>query len=67
MHFQGAGSRKGDSGGGLVFRNPTNNLWYLRGIVSTTDREKESSISTFTDVAYYTDWINGVRKKIDGM
>ncbi|XP_011252069.2 modular serine protease [Camponotus floridanus] len=57
----------GDSGGGLVFK--TNNLWYLRGIVSVslgtiseggTGHCNNNLYTLYTQVSYYIEWIQNV-------
>ena len=53
--LSGPGARKGDSGGGFVFK--FKNRYYIRGIVSTNNKNQTSSISAFTDVSLYISWI----------
>lgn len=53
----GAGARQGDSGGGLLFRNPSTGLYFVRGIVSTRDKYSNNSVATFTDISYHIEWI----------
>ncbi|XP_012526217.1 modular serine protease [Monomorium pharaonis] len=62
----------GDSGGGLVFK--TNNLWYLRGIVSVSLGTKQEGgtvycdnnlYSLYTDISRHILWIQDVITKIE--
>jgi len=55
IYFSGTGARKGDSGSRFVFEE--GDRFYLRGIVRTKDKDSSSSISTFTDVSFYLNWI----------
>lgn len=64
IDFLGAGARKGDSGGGLMFRNSDSGRYYLRGIVSTTDGDNSTSVATFTDISKYVDWLDRVRARV---
>ena len=50
-----SGVRSGDSGGGFVFKYE--NRYFLRNIVSSKDLSDNSSISAFTDVSVYINWI----------
>lgn len=63
--FIGAVARKGDSGGGLMFRDPYNGRYYLRGIVSTADRDSALNIATFTDISKHLDWLYKVRIEVE--
>ncbi|XP_066991924.2 CLIP domain-containing serine protease B4 isoform X2 [Anabrus simplex] len=62
----GTGVCNGDSGGGLVFQSEEDDLWYLRGIVSSGVRRKRSEIcskehySLFTDVYQFIPWLKKV-------
>ncbi|XP_039314994.1 clotting factor C isoform X2 [Solenopsis invicta] len=72
-YTNGSGICDGDSGGGLVFK--TNNLWYLRGIVSLSfDRiQKRRDVycyyynlhSLYTNVSSHISWIQDVITKIE--
>lgn len=61
----GVGARPGDSGGGLLFRDPQLNSYSIRGIVSSKDTSN-TSIATFTDIALYLDWIETVQNELNG-
>ncbi|KAJ8955194.1 hypothetical protein NQ318_009090 [Aromia moschata] len=53
---------KGDSGGGLVFKNPEDNRYYIHGVVSIGPAEKgECNIqqnSLYTKVAFYYEFLD---------
>lgn len=50
---QGVGS--GDSGSGLCFLH--SDSYYLTGVVSSKDTDKNYSIATFTEIKYHIEWI----------
>lgn len=71
-HTNGSSVCDGDSGGGLVFQ--TNNLWYLRGIVSvslgTIQKDgiaycDNNLYSLYTTLSRHISWIQDVITKID--
>jgi len=53
---------KGDSGGGLVFKNK--DTYFIRGIVST-GVPSQRTYSAFTNVASYIDWMTSIRSEVD--
>lgn len=53
----GAGLRKTDSGGGLIFVNPSDRALYLRGIMVGQSYDSTTSISKFTDISKYVEWL----------
>ncbi|XP_016659042.1 uncharacterized protein LOC100166859 isoform X3 [Acyrthosiphon pisum] len=53
---QGVGS--GDSGAGLCFLH--SDSYYLTGVVSSKDTDKNYSIATFTEIKYHIEWIRGL-------
>lgn len=58
-----AGARQGNSGGGLMFRDPNTNLYYLQGILSVTDQTQPAA--AFTNVAQFINWINDIKKQVE--
>lgn len=58
-----SGPCNGDSGGGFIMQN--DNKWYLRGIVSSSLLNRETSLcdlenyAVYTDLTYYNSWIQG--------
>ncbi|KAJ8955196.1 hypothetical protein NQ318_009092 [Aromia moschata] len=59
---------KGDSGGGLVFKNPEDNRFYVHGVVSIGPAEKgECNIqqnSLYTKVAFYYEFLERDQQKL---
>ena len=70
--FCAAGSKNeapcpGDSGGGLIIHKE--NKWFLRGLVSASERPKNDlcdpgSLVVFTDAAKFVSWIQSVELDI---
>lgn len=54
----------GYGGSGLVFRDAKTDVYYLRGITSVRDPQ-ETSITLFTDVTHYTDWIRDIKNQVE--
>ncbi|KAJ8952893.1 hypothetical protein NQ318_006509 [Aromia moschata] len=62
---------RGDSGGGLVFRNNDDNRYYIHGIVSVGYTKKVNSVSVcniqvstlFTKVAEHYPWLDKIVSK----
>lgn len=61
--FPGSGAREGDSGGGLLFRDPDLGVYFLQGIVSVKDASS-SSMAVFTSINSYLDWMDQVRIRV---
>ncbi|KAK7580000.1 hypothetical protein V9T40_000629 [Parthenolecanium corni] len=60
----GPNTELGDSGGGLMFRDQSSGLYYLRGVTSTSP-DLLKSYTTFIDVTQYSDWIQGIENWIE--
>ncbi|KAK7579998.1 hypothetical protein V9T40_000627 [Parthenolecanium corni] len=60
----GPAVERGDSGGGLIFRDQSSGLYYLRG-VSCTSAQKGTSFTVFTDVTQYSNWIQEIENQIE--
>lgn len=73
MYFpSGSSVCDGDSGGGLVFE--TNNLWYIRGIVSSglgsiitggTKTCDNTRYAIYTEISFHMTWIQDIMLKIE--
>lgn len=62
-NYIGSTVSTGDSGGGYLFLHPHYHLYYLRGIVSVKLFRK-TSVTIFTDITGYMDWIQAVLEEI---
>lgn len=60
----GPGVREGDSGGGLLFQDPQQSLYYLRGVVSLKP-SADISISMFTDISQHMNWIKKILNNVE--
>ncbi|XP_018901607.1 modular serine protease isoform X2 [Bemisia tabaci] len=56
----GPQTRKGDSGGGLIYKDGRTN--FVVGIVSTTVSKPNFWVSFYTNVSYHSDWIQANMK-----
>lgn len=63
--IKGPGAKPGDSGGGLMYRDPQSRLYFLRGVVSIKDPSTSTSIAAFTDISFFVDWISKTLNKIE--
>lgn len=52
---------QGDSGASLCFLH--SNTYYLTGLASTKDPERNNSITVFTDVRHHIGWIRRMYNK----
>ena len=48
-----------------MFRDPNNGRYFLRGIVSTADKDSPLNIATFTDISKHLDWLYKVRNQVE--
>jgi len=53
---------KGDSGGGLIFRQ--GQAWFLRGIVSV-GKPDQSPLTVYTNVSHFRKWITDTWNLLD--
>jgi len=47
-----------------MFRDANKERYYLRGIVSTRDRESNTNFATFTDISKHISWLEKIRLKV---
>ncbi|EFN80793.1 hypothetical protein EAI_06989 [Harpegnathos saltator] len=64
--MNGSSACDGDSGGGLSFKK--NDIWYLRGVISTSPQKDDhcdfNSYVAFTRISVYLEWIHNFYVKM---